>query len=65
MIDRLEVELFGQSAGELRISGPLRSPEDWAAFADAAGYRDEARMRRVMDAIAHNVRKVGKGRSQG
>ena len=86
MIDRLEVELFGQPAGELRISGPLRSPEHWAAFPDAAGYRkayvldrvqslatamldalagvgagivdqggDEARMRRVMDAIADNI----------
>ena len=85
MIDRLEVELFGQPAGELRISGPLRSPEDWS-FANAAGYRkayvldrvqslatvmldalsgvgagivdqggDEARMRRVMDAIADNI----------
>lgn len=30
MIDRLEVELFGEPAGELRISGPLRSPEDWS-----------------------------------
>lgn len=30
MIERLEVELFGQSAGTLEISGPLRSPEDWA-----------------------------------
>lgn len=29
MIERLEVELFGQPAGELVISGPLRSPEDW------------------------------------
>ena len=29
MIERLEVELFGQRAGELEISGPLRSPEDW------------------------------------
>ena len=29
MIERLEVELFGQPAGELAISGPLRSPEDW------------------------------------
>ncbi|MEJ5207458.1 type II toxin-antitoxin system HipA family toxin [Denitratimonas sp. CY0512] len=30
MIERLEVELFGQPAGTLEISGPLRSPEDWA-----------------------------------
>ena len=30
MTERLEVELFGQSAGTLEISGPLRSPEDWA-----------------------------------
>ncbi|MFA7487200.1 MAG: type II toxin-antitoxin system HipA family toxin [Lysobacteraceae bacterium] len=29
MIERLEVELFGQPAGTLEISGPLRSPEDW------------------------------------
>ena len=29
MIERLEVELFGQAAGTLEISGPLRSPEDW------------------------------------
>ena len=30
MIERLEVELFGRSAGTLEISGPLRSPEDRA-----------------------------------
>ena len=30
MIERLEVELFGLPAGTLEISGPLRSPEDWA-----------------------------------
>ena len=30
MIERLEVELFGQPAGTLEISGALRSPEDWA-----------------------------------
>lgn len=30
MIDRLEVELFGQPAGMLAISGALRSPEDWS-----------------------------------
>src|SRR3546814_20709536 len=29
MIERLEVELFGQPVGALAISGPLRSPEDW------------------------------------
>lgn len=29
MIERLAVELFGQSVGELAISGPWRSPEDW------------------------------------
>ena len=29
MIERLEVELFGQPAGRLEISGPLRSPDDW------------------------------------
>ena len=29
MIDRLDVELFGQPAGTLAIAGPLRSPEDW------------------------------------
>lgn len=30
MIERLDVELFGQPAGTLEISGSLRSPEDWA-----------------------------------
>ncbi|TWT21099.1 type II toxin-antitoxin system HipA family toxin [Luteimonas marina] len=29
MIERLDVELFGQPAGMLEISGPLRRPEDW------------------------------------
>src|SRR3546814_11923350 len=29
MIERLEVELFGQPVGTLAISGPLRSPEAW------------------------------------
>ncbi|WP_407353785.1 hypothetical protein [Luteimonas sp. R10] len=29
MNDRLAVELFGRSVGELAISGPLRNPEDW------------------------------------
>lgn len=29
MNDRLEVELFGRPTGEVAISGPLRSPEDW------------------------------------
>lgn len=27
--NRLEVELFGRPAGEIAISGPLRSPEEW------------------------------------
>ena len=36
MIERLEVELFGQPAGVLEISGPLRSPEGWRFT-----YRDE------------------------
>lgn len=34
MIDRLEVELFGQPAGVLAISGTLRSPEDWTFIYD-------------------------------
>lgn len=29
MIERLEVELFGQAAGLLTLPGTLRSPEDW------------------------------------
>src|SRR3546814_4890487 len=29
MIERLEVELFGQPVGALAITGTLRSPEDW------------------------------------
>lgn len=29
MNNRLEVELFGQPVGEIAVSGPLRSPEDW------------------------------------
>ncbi|HEY4530682.1 MAG TPA: type II toxin-antitoxin system HipA family toxin [Luteimonas sp.] len=36
MIDRLEVELFGQPAGVLSISGTLRSPEDWTFRYDGA-----------------------------
>lgn len=37
MIERLEVELFGQPAGDLAISGSLRSPEGWT-FAYREGY---------------------------
>lgn len=37
MIERLEVELFGLPAGDLAISGPLRSPEDWT-FTYHEGY---------------------------
>jgi serine/threonine-protein kinase HipA len=37
MTTRLHVTLFGARVGELAISGPLRSPEDWS-FAYDAGY---------------------------
>lgn len=42
MIERLEVELFGQPVGTLEISGALRSPEDWAFTYHAAYARSEA-----------------------
>lgn len=37
MTTRLQVTLFGAQVGELAISGPLRSPEDWS-FTYDAGY---------------------------
>ena len=37
MIERLDVELFGEPVGRLGIAGPLRSPEDWT-FAYRAGH---------------------------
>lgn len=38
MTDRLDVHLFGRLAGNLRIAGEVRAPEDWQ-FSYAEGYR--------------------------